>query len=161
MTYEVFEEDRPSYLPSYIMSAFLLVAVVSVADKVPAWPPAPATVFLAIWFGVLFYWIARSASQQRVFSSHRLSVTATAYRHSFRYAVAEATHVELPLSEITEVRITADEPRLIEVTGVSDSDLCFLPASADIGQLVAAIKAGNPGVRVIAEPGAAADVGAR
>lgn len=157
VTYEVFEEERPSYLPSYIVSGFLLVAVVAIADKLPAWPLSVAHVFLAVWFGVLFYWLAQNARQQRLFSSHRLSVTADTYRHSFRYAVAEATHVELRLSDITEVRVSTVEPRLIEVIGAADDDVYFLPASADLEQLVAAIKAGNPAVRVIAEPGAAPD----
>jgi hypothetical protein len=157
LTYEVFEEDRPSYLPSYLMSGFLLVAVVSVANRVPLWPLSVAHVFLVVWFGVLYYWIILNARQQKLFRSYRLSVTADTYRHSFRYAVAEATHVEMPLSEITEVRVAADEPRRIEVTGVSESDVYFLPRSADLEQLVAAIKAGNPAVRVTAEPGAAPD----
>jgi hypothetical protein len=148
LTYEVFYEDPPSYLPSYIMRGFLLVAVLGVADRVPLWPLSVAHVFLAAWFGVLFYWIVQNASGQSLYRSHRLSVSAGVYRHSFRDAVAEATYVEMPLSEITEVRVSADEPRLIEVTGVSESDVCFLPPSADLEQLVAAIKSGNPAVRV-------------
>jgi hypothetical protein len=159
VTYEVFEEERPSYLPSYIMSGFLLVAVVTIADRMPAWPPAPAPVFLGAWFGIFFYWMVLNARERKRFSSHRLSVTDGAYRHSFRYAVAEATHVEMPLSDITEVRVSADGPRLIEVTGVSGADLYFLPSSADLEQLVAAIRAGNPAVRVTAEPAAAPDRG--
>jgi hypothetical protein len=148
LTFEVFEEDRPCYIQSYIMSGFLLVGVVAVADRVPVWPLSVTHVFLAIWFGVLFYWIVLNARQQKLFISHRLAVTADTYRHSFRYAVTEATHVEIPLSQITEVRVCAEQPRMIEVTGVSDSDVYFLPPSADLEQLVAAIKAGNPAVRV-------------
>jgi hypothetical protein len=150
LNYEVFEEERPSYVPSYIMSAFLLIAVIAIVDRAPLWPLSLAHVFLAVWFGVLFYWIVGNARQQKQFISQRLSVSADTYRHSFRYAVAEATHVEMPLAEITDVRVSADEPRLIEVTGKSDSDVYFLPPSADVQQLVAAIKAGNPAVRVTA-----------
>jgi hypothetical protein len=121
----------------------------------PAWPPAPGTVFLAFWFGILFYWMLLNARERKRFSSQRLAVTADTYRHSFRYAVTEATHVEMPLSEIREVRVSADEPRRIEVSGVSDSEIYFLPSSANLEQLIATIKAGNPGVHVTGEPGAA------
>jgi hypothetical protein len=150
LIYEVFEEDSPSYLPSYIMSGFLLVTVALVADRMPNWPPPPAAVFLLIWCGVLLRWMLLNARQQKQFISSRLSVTADAYRHSFRYAVAEATHFELPLSEISEVRITNEEPRLVEVIGESESDVYFLPPSADVQELIAAIRAGNPRVRVSA-----------
>jgi hypothetical protein len=148
MTYEVFEEDRPSYLPSYIMSGFVLVGVVSLANHVPAWPPPLATVFLCVWFGVLFRWMLLNARAQRQFSSHRLTVTPTTYRHSYRYAVAEATEVEMPLASIREVRVSAAEPRLLEVFSESDQDAYFLPAGADLRPLVEAIREGNPRVRV-------------
>ena len=63
-------------------------------------------------------------------------------------AVAEATHVEIPVAEIREVRVSAEEPRYLEVIGRSDSDLYFLPRTADLEQVIAALRAGNPAVRV-------------
>jgi hypothetical protein len=46
------------------------------------------------------------------------------------------------------VRVSAAEPRYIEVIGKSDSDLYFLPRTADLEQLIAVLRAGNPAVRV-------------
>jgi hypothetical protein len=150
VVYETFDEDAPSYLPSYILSAFALVALVSIAyHRIPLWPLSLAHPFIALWFGVLFYWMLQNARSQRQFSSDRLTVTGDAFRHTFRYAVAEATHVEMPLAEIEEVRISAEEPRYIEVVGKSESDMYFLPRGADVDRLVAALKAGNPAIRVI------------
>ena len=148
--YEVFDEERPTYIPAYIMSGFVLLGVVGLAfHRVPIWPPTLGHLFLAAWFGVLFYWILADRRQQRMFSSFRLRVTDTTYFHTFRYAVAEATHVELPLAEIRQVKISPTEPRYIEVQGKSDDDLYFLPPSADIDRLLAALKKGNPAIRVV------------
>ena len=74
--YEVFEEDPPSYVPSYVMSAFALVAVLGLAAHgVPAWPPTAGHVFLVVWFGILFRWMLLSAREGRQFLSNRLTVT--------------------------------------------------------------------------------------
>ena len=149
VSYEAFDEDPPSYVPSYIMSAFVLVAVVGLAvHGVPAWPPTAGHVFLVIWFGILFRWMLLNARAQRLFLSDRLSVTNEAYRHTFRYAVSEATHVEIPVADIEEVRLSTAEPRRIEVIGKGDGDLYFLPRAANIDDLVAALTAANPAIRV-------------
>jgi hypothetical protein len=150
VNYEVFEEDKPSYVPSYIMSAFVLMGIVALAYyRVPLWPLSLAHVFLAVWFGVLFVWMLRNARETRQFLSQRLTVTADTYRHSFRYAIAEATHVEMPIAEIESVRVSADEPLYIEVIGKSDSDVYFLPRTADVEPLIAALRAGNAAIRVM------------
>ena len=101
MNYEGFEEDKPSYLPSYIMSGFVLVALVALAmEGLPLWPLSLAHAFLAVWFGVLFVWMVRNARQKKTFMSNRLTVTSDIFKHSFRYAVAEAKHVEIPVADI-------------------------------------------------------------
>ena len=148
VNYEVFEEDRPSYLPSYIMSGFVLVAVVSLAGRVPLWPLSLPHLCLALWFGVLFRWMLLNARERRVFISHQLFASPETYKHSFRYAVAEAAFFEMPVSEIEEVRVSTGEPRYIEVIGKSEGDVYFLPRSADTEQLIAVLKAGNPAIRV-------------
>lgn len=150
VSYEVFEEDPPSYVPSYIMSAFVLVALLGLAahDR-PLWPPTIAHAFMALWFGILFRWMLQNARERRLFLSNRLTVTDEFYRHTFRYAVAEATPVEIPVAEIETVRVSADEPRWIEVNGKSDGDMYFLPRGADVDELVAALTAANPAIRVI------------
>ena len=148
--YEVFQEDRPSYIPSYIMSGFVLVAVFGLAGQgIPLWPLSAVHVATAVWFGVLFRWMLQNARSQRLFLSNRLTVTDEVYRHTFRYAVAEATHVEIPMAEIETVRVSADEPRYIEVFAKSDLDTFFLPWAADVDELVAALRAANPAIRVM------------
>jgi len=148
--YETFDDERPTYVPSYIMSTFVLLGVASLAYyRVPLWPPTLAHVFLAIWFGVLFYWILLETRQRRMFMSFRLRITDQTYAHTFRYAVTEATHVEMPLAEIVQVKVSSQEPRSIEVKSKSDDDLYFLPPSADIDRLLAAFKKGNPAIRVV------------
>ena len=152
VSYEVFEEDPPSYLPSYIMSGFVLVAVIGLAGYgLPLWPPTIAHAFLALWFGILFRWMLQNARAQRLFLSNRLTVTDAVYRHTFRYGVAEATHVEIPISEIETVRVYGDDPARLEVMGKSDNDLYFLPQTANIDELVAALKAANPAIGVTVE----------
>lgn len=146
--YEVFEEDPPSHISSYIMSGFVLAGLMGLAIHVPFWPLSMAHVVVAIWFGILFVWILRDARQQKRFSSHRLTATSSTFKHSFRYAVAEATHVEIAVSDIVEIRVSQMEPRWIEVNGKTDSDIYFLPAEADLEQLIAVLKAGNPAIRV-------------
>jgi hypothetical protein len=146
--YEVFEEDRPSYLPSYFMSAFLLVGVGSLGYyHLPFWPLSFAHVFLAVWFGVLFRWVLQNSRQQTMFSSNRLRVTNGIYEHSFRYAVTEASFVQMPIAEIEQIKISNSEPRYIVVTGKSNSDMYFLPPSADATLLVSALTAANPAIR--------------
>src|SRR5262245_20400767 len=126
VSYEAFDEDRPSYLPSYLMSAFAFGAVLGLAiHGVPAWPPTLGHVFVVVWFGVLFRWMLLNARSQKMYLSDRLTVTSDVFRHSFRYAVTEATHVEIPVAEIEEVRLSAQEPRRIEVVGKSEGDLYF------------------------------------
>lgn len=148
--YEVFDEERPTYVPCYIMSTFVLIGVVSLAYyRVPLWPLTLAHPFFAVWFGVLFYWILLETRQRRMFLSNRLRITNESYAHTFRYAVSEAPHVELPLAEIEEIKISPGEPRYLEVKGKSDDDVYFLPPSADVERLLAAFKKGNPAIRVI------------
>jgi len=147
--YEVFDEHRPSYAPSHIMSAFVLLAVASLAYyRIPLWPPSVAHVVVAIWFGVLFRWILQNSRQVRTFASSRLRITDQTYAHTFRYAVTEATHVEMPLTEIEEVKVSRTEPRYIEVRGKSGCDMYFLPACADTERLLAAFTKANPSVRI-------------
>jgi hypothetical protein len=148
--YEVFDEERPTYVPSYIMSAFVLMGVASLAYyRVPLWPLTLVHAFMAVWFGVLFYWILLETRQRRMFSSFRLRITDKTYAHTFRYAVAEATHFEMPLAEIVQVKVSTSEPHYIEVKAKSEDDLYFLPPHADIEGLLAALRKGNPGIRVV------------
>jgi hypothetical protein len=148
--YEVFDEERPTYVSAYIMSTFVLLGIVALAYyRVPLWPLTLAHPFFAVWFGVLFYWILLESRQRRMFSSFRLRITDATYAHTFRYAVAEAMHVELPLAEIQQVKISPTEPRYLEVKSNSEDDLYFLPPSADIDRLLAAFKKGNPAIRVV------------
>ncbi len=149
VVYEVFEEEKPCYFPSYIMSAFVLIALVALGvHGVPLWPLSLAHLGIAVWFGILFRWILQNARQSKLFMSQRLLVSHDTFKHSFRYAVAEATHVEIPISEIERVKVSPEEPRFIEVVGKSDSDIYFLPPSADIEQLIAVLRMGNPAIRV-------------
>ena len=149
VAYEVFDEEPPTYIPSYIMNGFVLMGVASLAYyRVPLWPLTLGHVFLACWFGVLFYWILLETRQRRMFMSFRLRVTDTTYAHTFRYAVTEATHFEVPLAEIVQVKISSEVPRTIEVKTKAEDDLYFLPPSADIEGLLAALKKGNPEIRV-------------
>lgn len=153
--YEVFEEDKPSYLPVYLMSVFVLLGLVTLGQRpLPLWPVSIAHFFWAIWFGIFFYWTLGYSRQQKTFMSHRLRVANGVFRHTFRYAVAEAEHVEIPLAEIVEVKVSSQEPRSILLTGKSDFDIYFLPASADLEQILAAIKSGNPDVRIQRDHGA-------
>jgi hypothetical protein len=152
VSYEVFEEDRPSYVPSYVMSAFVLAGLLGVVGHdQPVWPLKLGHVFMAAWFGVFFWWMLQNARSQRVFLSNRLTVADGVFRHTFRYAVAEATHVEIPVAEIESVRVSADEPPRIEVNGKSDGDFYFLPRGADVDELVAALTAANPAIRVTSD----------
>jgi hypothetical protein len=148
--YEVFDEERPTYVPSYIMSTFVLLGLVALAfHRVPLWPLTLAHAFFAVWFGVLFYWILLEQRQRRMFSSFRLRITDQTYAHTFRYAVTEATHFEMPLANIVQVKVSPDEPRYIEVKTDTDDDLYFLPPSADAERVVTALQKGNPGIRVV------------
>ena len=105
--YEAFSENKPSYVPTYVLSAFVLVALVSLAQwRVPLWPLQLAHLVLAIWFGVAFKWTLDNARQQKIYMSDRVTVTNTHFRHTFRYAVSEDTFVEIPLSEIEQVKVT-------------------------------------------------------
>lgn len=149
VSYEVFEEDKPSYFPSYVLSGFVLLGILGLGiHDVPFWPLSLAHVFLGLWFGIAFYWMIRNARQQKLFTSNRLSVTADTFKQSFRYAVAESTFVEIPVSEIEEVTVSAEQPRYVEVRGKSESDMYFLPRGADVEQLVAVLKTANPAIRV-------------
>lgn len=147
--YEVFEQDKPSFLPSYIMSAFVLLGIVSVWKAgLPLWPLGLGHLFFAIWFGVFFVWMLRNARSGRQFSSNRLVVTDTHFKHTFRYAIAEADFVEIPISEIKEVKILREATITIEVNAEHDFDLYVLPKGADPDRIVSALLKINPGIRV-------------
>jgi hypothetical protein len=148
--YEVFEEDEPTFVPSYIMSAFVLVGLTMLLrSDLPLWPPQAAHAFFLFWFGCLFVWMIRNSGGRTTFSSFRLTVTNEAYRHTFRYAIAEKPHVEIPIQEIEVVKITRGDRPTIEVNGADDADIYFLPRNADIDGLIKALKSVNPSIRVI------------
>ncbi len=150
IVYEVFEEDKPSFLPSYIMSAFVLAGLAMLQrSDLPLWPPQAAHAFFAVWFGCFFVWMLRNSRERTTFSSFRLTVTDEMYRHTFRYAVAEKPHVEIPIKEIEEVKITRGERATIEVSGADDADIYFLPRNSDIDPLIKALRTVNPSIRVI------------
>jgi len=64
-------------------------------------------------------------------------------------AVAEKPHVEIPIKEIEEVKITREERATIEVNSGDDADIYFLARNADIDALIKALKTINPSIRVI------------
>ena len=147
--YEVWEEDKPSFLPSYIMSGFVLMGLIMLLrSEIPIWPPRLAHLFLAVWFGCFFIWMLQNSRNRTSFSSFRLTITDEVYKHTFRYAIAEKPHVEIPIKEIQRIKVIRGTPDAIEVNAENDADIYFLPRNTDLDALVAALKRINPLIEV-------------
>ena len=143
--YEVFEQEGPSYVPSYIMSGFVLVGLLSIAS-------APLTLasglFFTAWFGVFFIWMVRNSRDQRWFASDRLVVANGQFSHTFRYAVTEAEHAIVDISDIHTINVTEGDRVTIELIGFKESDFCVLPSTAKVDELLAAITKHNPHIAI-------------
>lgn len=149
--YEFFEEEKPTYLPAYIMSAFLLIGLLSMFRfPAPLWPPTVAHAVIAVWFGVFFRWMLVYGRQVRNYSSNRLTVTQQTYSHTFRYAVHEADFATLPVAEIVSIRINRHgDTSWIEVKATNGDDVFFLPDVASAKRVAAALTKANPNIRVL------------
>lgn len=123
---ESWEQTGPSYIQSYIVSAFLLVGILSIAS----WrmPLTPMTlIFMSVWFGAFFYWLVQNRHAERTFASDRITITDGRVSHTFRYTITEAEHTDMLIADIKSIKIHSGQPIAIELVGDRDSDFLMLP----------------------------------
>jgi hypothetical protein len=146
--FEAFEQNGPSYFPSYVMSGFVLVGVLSIASNQE---PLSLTsgIFFGLWFGVFFVWMIRNSRDQRWFASDRLLIADGYFSHTFRYAVTEAEHARIEITDIHTIKVTDGVPISIELLGHKESDFCILPSEAKIDELVSALTRRNPNIKIV------------
>jgi hypothetical protein len=145
---ESWEQTGPSYVQTYIVSAFVLMGLLGIA-----WNGVPfsltAMLFFSLWFGTAFFWIWQNRRAERTFASDRITVHNGKLTHSFRYTFTEAVHVELDVNRIETIQIHTGELIGVEVVGKSESDFVFLPDPARADRFVQTLRRLNPGIRVI------------
>src|SRR4051812_37747262 len=65
---ESWESTGPSYVQSYVVSAFILIGILTIAsNRVPATPLS--ILFFSVWFGAFFYWLVQNRRAERTFAS--------------------------------------------------------------------------------------------
>ena len=144
---ESWEQTGPSYVQAYIVSAFVLVALLTVAaHRVPLTPLFG--IFFSIWFGMCVYWIVENRHSERTFASDRITVANGRVTHCFRYAIPEALHSEMDVNDIKEMKVHFGEPVAIELIGSKDSDFFMLPNQDQVELLRLALQRLNPNLRV-------------
>lgn len=144
---ESWERDGPSYVPTYVLSAFVLLGLLGIAAN--GLPVSTLSVlFFAIWFGLALLWIWQNHRAERTFSSDRIVVREGKVTHSFRYTITEAVHQEVDVEDIQEIAIHSGDPIGIELIGQHDSDFFFFPSRDKAEQFTQTLSELNPKLRV-------------
>ena len=145
---ESWEQSGPSYVQSYVVSAFILIGFLGLASsRVPLTPDV--WIFFTAWFGAFFYWLIQNRRAERTFASDRITVANGRVTHTFRYANPEAEHSDIPVDEITEIRVHSGTPIAVELIGSSDSDFFMLPNEDQLERLRTTLQRLNPKIRYI------------
>lgn len=144
---ESWELTGPSYVQSYVVSAFLLVGILSIASwRVPLTPMT--FIFMSAWFGGFVYWLIVNRHAERTFASDRITVADGRVAHTFRYTITEAKHTDIAVAEIKQMKVHAGEPIAIELIGETDSDFFLLPNPDAVARLEATLLKQNPNITV-------------
>lgn len=142
------EQDGPSYAQSYICSFFIVAGlIVIVSGGVPFNPLA--VFFFAIWFGAFIYWFTQNRHGERTFASNRITIVNGRLTHTFRYAVTEADHLSIDLSEIIEMRVHSGESIAIEMKSESNEIFFVLSSLEQLARFEAAVKQSNPNIDIV------------
>ena len=148
IVYEVWEAERPSYVSTIALCGIVGWTLVEVARAgVAVWPPQFVHVGLALWLGILFYWILKTVHPKMSYMSSRLTITSEKVITTTRYAISEEAFAEFPIAEIEAVHISESEPRHFAVKGERDFDMTPLPRGADIGAIKRALLKANPSIK--------------
>ena len=144
---ESWEQTGPFYGQSYVVSAFLLIGLLSIA-----WWQVPLTsltlVFFGAWFGGLVYWLIQNRRAERTFASDRITIAGGRVAHTFRYAITEVAHSEITVAELKEMKVYAGDPIAIELIGENDDDFFMLPNLEAVARLEATLLKQNPNIAV-------------
>lgn len=144
---ESWEQTGPSYVPSYIVSAFLLIGLLNIA-----WWQVPLTpltlIFFTAWFVGLIYWLIQNRHAERTFASDRITVAGGRVAHTFRYAITEVAHSEVNMAEVKQMKVHAGDPIAIELIGENDGDFFMLPNLEAVARLEATLLKQNPNITV-------------
>src|SRR5262245_21998530 len=95
---ESWEQTGPSYIHSYVVSAFILVGFLAIAHHEVPVTPLSLVVF-SVWFGAFFYWLIQNRRAERTFASDRVTVANGRIAHTFRYTITEAEFTEMTVNE--------------------------------------------------------------
>ncbi len=144
---ESWERTGPSYIQAYIVSAFLLVGILSIASwRVPLTPLT--LIFMSVWFGGFVYWLVQNRHAERTFASDRITVADGRVAHTFRYTITEAEHTDMAVSDIKKIKVHSGEPIAVELIGSHDSDFFMLPNMETVLRLERALLKLNPHIEV-------------
>jgi hypothetical protein len=147
---ETWKQTGPSYIQSYVVSAFILVGLLCVAHYRTPLTPLTGLVF-AVWFGFLFYMLIQNWRAERTFASNRITVADGRLTHSFRYAVTEAEFSTMDVNDIVEMKVHSGEPGemiAVELIGAADSDFFLLPDEVQVNRLQSTLQRLNPAIRI-------------
>ncbi|MCH7726396.1 MAG: hypothetical protein IH991_07970 [Planctomycetes bacterium] len=144
---ESWEQTGPSYIQAYVVSAFILVGVLSIAfHQVPMTPLS--LVFMSVWFGMFFFWLIQNRRAERTFASDRITVENGRVAHTFRYTITEAEYSGIAVDEIKQMKVHSGNPIAIELVGESDSDFFMLRNEDQVDRFVHTLLELNPNIQI-------------
>ena len=144
---ESWEQTGPSYIQAYVVSAFILVGILSIAfHRVPVTPLT--LIFMSVWFGGFVYWLMQNRHAERTFASDRITVANGRVSHTFRYTITEAEYSSVAVAEIKQMKVHSGDPIAVELIGDSDSDFFMLPNPDVVARLERILLAQNPNIEI-------------
>jgi hypothetical protein len=145
---ESLESTGPSYVQSYVVSAFILIGILTIAsNRVPATPLS--ILFFSVWFGAFFYWLVQNRRAERTFASDRIVVANGRVAHTFRYTITEVEHISMAVNEIKRMKIHPGEAIAIELVGEKESDFFWLPNDEQVRRLEQTLLKLNPAIQIV------------
>ncbi|MEQ8635642.1 hypothetical protein [Gimesia maris] len=145
---ESWEQTGPSYIQSYIVSAFLLVGILSIASaRVPLTPMS--FIFMSLWFGCFLYWLVQNRHAERTFASDRITVADGHVSHTFRYTITEAEHTDMAVTDIKKIKIHSGTPIAVELIGEHGGDFFLLPNMQAVTRLEEVLLKHNSNIEIV------------
>jgi len=144
-------EGEPSYGLSTVVSLVFLAGFLYLFFNHPV-PVSPVILIGGVfWFGILVSWTIRDRGARNALASDRVTIMNGRVTQTFRYLVSEASHVELGVDDLREIRLHGCGSVTAELIGQSDADFIKLPNEEKARSFCETLQRLNPEIRVTEE----------